>query len=532
MASWPSRQFFQYDHVNRKTLPVTSVNDTRVDIELYSVIDDIFCFSFKVPYLNDNQVLNQIYFARYDKGPVDINRIPVHTSYGVRTCTDLSCMVGGMTDCDYRTLYSSRLVTSHPVITVLILFAHILVMALCFALRNVEPLKSRRGIPIFVMFCSYLNILLEGFSSMSVYETKVRYNCILTMYMTYPTILVGVIFPTLVLIRFYAMINLNIYRSGLVLAFADGEKQQNVAKMPRRYRILSRLTSPLILGVVATCVLLLYGVIMTILGASYKFQCIKELQTAMRIIYMCFGVFFGLIIVGFQISDIYINFRLLIRCRLNKFFRRDDPFFFRLETLSTAPLLLLVILWATIPLPIWIKATLGDIVLFMFLWIAGVFSLVVVIIQWLLKQCNLHREYEDVLKLSDVLLEKELYETFFKFARREWTYESLLLKKDIMEYKKLAPVHREGLAQVMVGKYLTVDESPLEVNAPKRVLDVILQNIHSSKFEEGLFNDLERTVDTNLSDSFERFKTSSEFKKYLDAKKSKMEIIKTQIVYF
>jgi hypothetical protein len=84
------------------------------------------------------------------------------------------------------------------------------------------------------------------------------------------------------------------------------------------------------------------------------------------------------------------------------------------------------------------------------------------------------------------------------------------------------------LAEFICSQYLNSDFSPFEINVDKKNIQQVLSLIEKSEsfpLERNLFEPIEKIVDTNLADTFARFRFTSEYISYIQSENGKSFVL-------
>jgi hypothetical protein len=189
----------------------------------------------------------------------------------------------------------------------------------------------------------------------------------------------------------------------------------SVTKIPLQYVILKKLSSPVILilwGIFYTIYLYLTQ---TIILAIYKFKCINSVSEISRYTYgLSFGtIFFAAIL---WVIDIIKNWRILINCQLVQFFVTNDPNLFRMDTITVFSYLILLAIWAVVPLPIVFRLIIIEMSFFGYLQIAGFNSLWVAILKKIYYSFRGRNKKDSKNEMFKIFEDQELLKIFSTFA--------------------------------------------------------------------------------------------------------------------
>jgi hypothetical protein len=251
------------------------------------------------------------------------------------------------------------------------------------------------------------------------------------------------------------------------------------------------------------------------------FSC-KEITTEIfRYTHVFFAVMWAISIFLLLMFDLIMNIKDIACCRCKNYFLKNDPFHFRIEMIYIVFNTPLPVIWAFVPFPMTFRSILGDIQIVVVIFLSGFIALIITIYKKIIlffhKKNSKHVNF-----IETILKDENLLEIFQTFCEGEWSTENILLKVSIHEYKQKGPKERVALAIEMKQNFLIVKQSPLEVNAPYRVLKRLADYIEKSgaEYKDDLFNELEDCIDENLSDTIPRFISSAEYSSFKKARET------------
>eukprot|EP01080_Neovahlkampfia_damariscottae_P002736 gene2736-4145_t len=128
---------------------------------------------------------------------------------------------------------------------------------------------------------------------------------------------------------------------------------------------------------------------------------------------------------------------------------------------------------------------------------------------------------EEFLKLSEVLNDKNNLKYFKLFATSEYSVENVLFYEEIQNYKKLKEDKRNDRAAKLMDFFFQED-SIYEINISKKFITEIEENISKGNCSVDLFDKaLIDVVNSNLSDTYQRFKFSEVYQEMIQKTKKK-----------
>jgi hypothetical protein len=280
--------------------------------------------------------------------------------------------------------------------------------------------------------------------------------------------------------------------------------------------ILKVFSSQLIIYIVPSVWFCIFTFIFVLNYGLHGFYCSVDSYFVDTIVHYVFVLMFYFFFICIVVFDLIMNIPLIFKCRWKKIFLDNDPFHFRLDIISFLFTFPLVVVWLFSPFPYLISSILTEINLFIGLWVSGIQALMITMLKkfiYFLQSFRARMSFYEKLNLKDVLQE-EIIDVFEEFCVSEWSSENILLKKDIIEYKKSNNQERKKLCEFISKNYL-MSSSPLEVNCPEFLLTQVIKKISANIMEDDLFNDVEKVLDVNLSDTISRFRFSSLYFNYL-----------------
>jgi hypothetical protein len=110
--------------------------------------------------------------------------------------------------------------------------------------------------------------------------------------------------------------------------------------------------------------------------------------------------------------------------------------------------------------------------------------------------------------LTESLRDEDLFSLFVSYSRSEWSQENVLAHRDIEKFKRIkGKEKRENHAFNIYYTYLNGTNSPLELNIDTKTRNSLYEDINNEdcKFQNDTFQNVEKTVKINLSDTWSRF---------------------------
>ncbi|EFC40015.1 predicted protein [Naegleria gruberi] len=125
-------------------------------------------------------------------------------------------------------------------------------------------------------------------------------------------------------------------------------------------------------------------------------------------------------------------------------------------------------------------------------------------------------------QMEILLRNRETFWLILDYARRSYCPENILAYKDIENFKKISKKNRKQVALKIINTYL-VHDSPLELNIPNastryHEINTFLTGLVDDNVPLDLFDDIKLACLTNMTDIFERLKSSNlEFKQKVES---------------
>jgi hypothetical protein len=263
-------------------------------------------------------------------------------------------------------------------------------------------------------------------------------------------------------------------------------------------------------------------VIIALYGAS-SFECKTTTQFYFRLSYGAGLLFFVINIAIAMVIDFVLNLRNFFKCQWKKYLFEDDPYHFRLDLVVVIPIIPLTVIWAFIPMSLYIKSLNVEFIIAMGFWGIIGQTLTITIFKYFYYKFK-QRNKESKLTLNEIFSKEDLIIIFIQFSESEWSSENVYFRIDVEKYLR-NPNERNKICQSIKSKYLEFSKSPLEINAIESHVNEVVNKINMNIFDDEMFTILMKTVNMNLSDTLSRFIFSSFYSNYLlDLKKKEKEL--------
>jgi hypothetical protein len=362
------------------------------------------------------------------------------------------------------------------------------------------------------------NLLFEYINANSVtYEWNSIYSCWITALTEYPALYscstsLVYVFSHYILVKAISFKQSQLHETSL-RRMNSSKNMEELFKSSWKVTVLKAMRSKVVMFLLIIGLYLFEATLTTLVIFAGGFKCSNIVRDIMRYIHggLLLMSVFGVVIA--QITDLIINWRLILKCRLKKYYIEDDIYYFRLESLFLFGLIPISVAWIAITNPRLLKISLVE-VIFMFSWITvgGLFSLIVTTFKYCFgskKKTVKDNEIDKVFSRDD------LRKHFIEFAKKEYSIENAFWKTDSDHYRGTSSSKkRREIAELMVQKYLSGSSSYYEINAPGKIIEKVLNKIDKEEFDDRLFHELDNIVDVNLCDTLSRFINTTHYKNY------------------
>jgi hypothetical protein len=515
-------------------------------------IDGIYSFSFQ---MNSSLVVDKkfIFFANLET-PVDstnVSMIPRHSSQSDSIFFDLRNLLSDYPSCGASLNIPGRLMARHWIgFTIGVIFCALMCFAYVY-FRNDQPLKSRFFAPISVVVCIQMNLFSEFLYGSFAYEKSTNFFCMITGFITYTTIQVSFILPTLMMVRYTILLQLHLHKrefvknlrnlkrktsssaltnnssaSAMTMSFKRINSQFKATQQkPAVSKFISKLRQVLLVlqshwvFIAAPFIwffIFQFGQFIVI--AASGFTCKSWTQPFMRYLHIFSLLISVSILIFCYLLDLILSIKNFVKCRWKRFFFEEDPFHYRVDMMLLILFLPPLICWAFVPLPSLFSGMVVDVLMFLGTLFGGGIALILTIFKKIIFFIKTRNVDNQRLKITtDMILDDEkLLEKYIEFSEFEWSSENVFFKMDVMEYKRKSEIKsKKNYASQIVENYLIPNVSPLEINVTAKSLNPTLKQIEEQDFTNHLFDKIEREVDVNLCDTLARFIVSSQYEQFL-----------------
>eukprot|EP01080_Neovahlkampfia_damariscottae_P005376 gene5376-9183_t len=482
----------------------TQLGYKQWDFKWNFYIDNVLGFHFTLPksYFQNQKFVFFIFNKDKDLG----NKLD-YTEIGTR---EISLLNDSSINCFDQLVGIGRIDSIHPAPFAISLAAYFIIAIVCFFMFifKLRPIYIRRFAPMLGTILQMIILTTYGILNFATTnEFRNHYLCYFEGYLIYPAVECVYIVVLLNFIRYLLIINLNRIRIKLF-----NENEKNKIKFISIVKIIKRLTSPIVVVLVTLAYIIFLMIVFSIILSIFKFQCNPLQRTLFNLTHLAFTGLIGILIVGFQVFDFLVNLPRLISCKISliDFFIRKDPFFFRLEMISSIPLIIYFVGYSVAGLSGITVFVFNYIVYFWLFSVTTLFSVVVTIIQLIIKKyrdCKSSDEFKDKGPVESCFKDGELYLLFHEFAKSEWSLENLYIKNDLLKYKKLKEISSmKKMANEIYAQYLNGSEAPMEVNVDTPSRMEVKKNIEEEKIDENLFSKIEATISKRLHSVYTWYK--------------------------
>jgi hypothetical protein len=375
-----------------------------------------------------------------------------------------------------------------------------IMFCLCILLMNKQPMKSRGVLPIVACFCQICMLLSDLFVLIVDYEFNEKYGCFFYRYIYIVFLNVNMFLIPIQMFRYLLISTVNDKKKILSKKIVDGEDCYSMSYL---FFILKIMIKPLFsvfiifLTIVVTCT------ISTIIFASNNFQCDNSEDI------------FGHISV-YLISAIGIL--LFIVIWVNKIVKKKwdiyDRFYYEIELCLFLPLIicttiLINILLYTIQYNVYMYVVLNTVNI----WLFFIYQVGFVFV---LTLCQLFKKKTNSNVLEEIFKDKIKYDMFYIFTEKEFSIENILSYNDICKYKTIVDEEEKlHIAKNIYNLYFNGNNSNMEVNVARSLTLEIKNKINNNQLSIDLFSGVEKTIMTNLSDTYSRFSYSKEYVEHM-----------------
>eukprot|EP01080_Neovahlkampfia_damariscottae_P001988 gene1988-1496_t len=458
-------------------------------------------------YFNGTKVSIFVGSHQYGKQPSFLDKEPFKFSQKFKSQIDLNR--DGSSDWLTNRMFQRLSDASIPSVVVMGII-YFIPMIICIMLTGcgIQPIKSRAWIPVYASLFFFFRDLSSIFHFFSI--EQYIYKCYSNYLFNLPFRYSSFVLVILTFLRFVVIANLNKRKS------LKAEKRLQSSKVTKLfYKMLKYSTHPLFILITWILTVAFFMVLNVILLTT---NACETTSSSNINTYVQFGVFgfmiITLVIIGF--IDICLNIKeIFSRCGIWKLFAQQDPFFFRVELyifglLVCAPLYV-IITFSTLILPI---PRFFELVYYMFLdasiWWFQVGFVMTISLKNLIVSC--FRKKKRGKLIEKLLTNSEFHEKFLKFSETEWAQENILCHDDIQEFKKNSTIEK---ANYIISTYFNGTSSELEVNISSLQISPVTKSIADGEIDSNLFENIQRVVVSNMSDTFSRYASTREYKEFI-----------------
>lgn len=423
----------------------------------------------------------------------------------------------------------------------LILYTIIFIVMLIF--RNKQPLASRGLTPYFACIIQFL-LSFSGITQFVFTLELNRVNCYISRLVRGPLILTIIFLAIFTFFRYILIINLNNRKSLYIQNKKSNQKQSFFNKWI--FILLKGLGHWSFHIVIFIAFHIMTSAIFILVSAASEFNCqltgdtivSRNAASATDIVFMVILILLFIAGIIIALIDIFSNIISIVRTDPFKLWK-DDVYFFRIEVLIIGLLFVFPFFIIVFILKQTIYAEnqlyedwnyfnysfLNSISYHLLFFMQVLFVLWITIFKWVL---SLFEKKRDNIML-DLLENQELYELFQNFVQNEFSEENLVCYVDLQRFKKETdPNNRRALGISMIEHYFNGAESTLEVNVDRAACTIVKTALSDEQnvIPNDLFEGIERTVKTNIYDSFSRFCSTKVFFDYERKQKQIQELLK------
>jgi hypothetical protein len=368
------------------------------------------------------------------------------------------------------------------------IFFLVVLIILCFIFSGKQPLKARGA-------TSYVGLVLVLVDL--IYSTRVYFDLEFQYRSCYLLVMLG--YPSNAMMAFiYGMYITRLmvfqYINKRKIWFIE-KKKDNSEKIAKLIRFFTFLVHPITSALIIFSVNLFIVVILLIPIASDEFKCA---DSAVTISYILSIVFIGLNFIIFLVCfsfDILMNIGLIMKCKIKQIFQQD-AYSLRLEFYVSSSIIFawfLVIIFVSFIDNYYIQATLISLSYLAYIFLFAIFPLLKTI-YWMIFSCVSKAKFENV--IENLFEDENLKESFYEFAKGEWSTENVECYFKIREYKKEKKNSKRKEIIEKITKDHLLDTSPLEVNLPNAALVAFKRNFKeqsdAEEFSDDLFSEINK----------------------------------------
>lgn len=403
----------------------------------------------------------------------------------------------------------NRIEQSHPAVYALGLLFYIVIFVLLILFRNKQPLASRGVVPFVSCIVHLLILASNPIKFLSLDQLRVNSICLIAILMAFPLIVTIIQLSVLHYLRFIILINLN-------------KRKENLIGSDRMLILMKRLSKWYFTLAIITILFIIFQII-------FDFSIALGIcSNNINYIYNTLIILTALSMIPIAIYDIVINFDKIRKCQVYQFWK-EDVFYIRFEIFFLG---FIVCFTYFVVLNIvsrfsgfvavekgLVYAIFNSILYFLIFFFQALFSLSITIFNTIYYKFFKRPTDNELIEIVSNLESRNL---LYAFAKNEYSIENLLCYEDIQRYKANPSTK---LASNIFNLYLCESNSELEVNVQSSIVKDLKVIFDKGEFPNDLFDKIEQTLLTNLSDTFSRFIFTSD---YINMMKSK-ELVSSSV---
>jgi hypothetical protein len=399
-----------------------------------------------------------------------------------------------------------------------ILVLYVLLFISCLILWKFQPLRSRGISPHLTLFFLFAQLVMEmrNYFSIPIFQGSL---CFYYAFGYYPLQQVCFLVIWIYFIRYFSIINMN---ENKMTIFQDKTVNKLIES---KIKILKATSSPWFVIILLILSYLLVVLVFFISLIPNSFECKFGNLTAIKTIHNILLIFIYLLTLLSFGLDLIGNYKLITQCQWIRYIF-NDPYYFRVQILLYIPFMIYSLITEIYTLATTLKyidivknyqvtMTFNTISASILLLIDVVFPLIFTgfVLMKSLKKSS-PEGFQKWIEDPEVLL------LFTKYCQSEYAIENLAAYLDIQEFKK---TRHDPLG--IYFKYLNGLNSPMEINVSKKVCLEIYDKLKVGEIDGNIFEHVERTLNTNMTDTFSRFMFSSAYVKLIKNKKIQQELL-------
>jgi hypothetical protein len=421
-------------------------------------------------------------------------------------------------------LQPTRLETFELGVYITYLVFYVILFILCIVLGRLRPLNTRGISPALTTFILFVQLLLEvrNYAEIPPFQGSLCFYYAFSIYPLQVLLYLMLVYYTL---KYFSIIHVNQIKNSIsqTKGFQASKLQTNLA------RILKLVSLPFVRFLLTIVTFLIIVVVFFIVLAADSFVCKFNTLVALKIVQNIELAILYILTLLVLVVDVIMNWKLIVTFKWIQYIIFNDPYWYRAQHLLLVPFMIFSLIvefialststsYKSIAESFGLNITLNTIQASLLLFLVVILPIFITCVNLIYKVI---RGKKMIQKDLDTLFKDPIiYEMMFKYCQREFSLENFLCYKEILEFK-VNPVNPLPI----YFQFFNGINSIMEVNVAKKDCQVIFEKIKTNTFDSTLFNDVERTVLTNLSDTWSRFQFEADYQEYTRGKVVVRELI-------